>query len=54
MRSEEKGRLVWEVAMEQGPINLDLIDTKIARWSMQIGTRFPLRSDNPRMLPWML
>ena len=54
MRSEDKGRLVWEVAMEQGPINLDLIYTRIARGNMQTGTRFPRRSDDPGMLPWTL
>jgi len=54
MRSEEKGRLVWGVTMEQGPINPNLFGTEITHGNMQIGTRFPLRSDDPGMLPWTL
>ena len=54
IRSEEKGQLVWEVIMEQGPINLDLIYTRIACGNMQTETRFPRRSNDPGMLPWML
>ena len=54
MMSEGKDRLVWEVAMEQGPINQDPIATGIARGNMQIRIRFPQRSDDPRTLPWML
>ena len=54
IRSEEKGQLVWKVTMEQGPINLDLIYTRIACGNMQTETRFPRRSDDPGMLPWTL
>ena len=36
----KKGRQVWEVDMEQGPISQDLTDTKIARGNMQTGTQF--------------
>ena len=54
MTSEGKDRLVWEVAMEQGPINQDPIATNIARRNMQIGIRFPRTSNNPETLPWTL
>ena len=54
MKSKEKGQLVWEVAMEQGPINLDPIATGIGRRNMQIRIQFPQRSDDPGMLPWTL
>ena len=40
--------------MEHGPTNSDPIDTGIAHGNMQTGTRFPRRSRDPGMLPWML
>jgi len=54
MRSEEKGRLVWGVTMEQGPINPDLIGTEIACGNIQTGIRFPWRNDDLEMLSWTL
>ena len=38
MKSEEKGRLVWGITLEQGPTNLNLISIGIAHRNMQTGT----------------
>ena len=48
------GQLVWKVAMEKGLINPVPIDIGIGLGSMQTGTQFPQKGDNPRMLPWTL
>ena len=51
---ERKGLLVGEVATEPGHISPVPFNTGSVhvRGSMQIGTRFPRKSDNPRILPW--
>ena len=54
MRSEEKGWLVLGVAMEQSPINRDLIGTGIAHGNMWTESQFPRRSDDLEMLSWTL
>ena len=41
MRNVKKGRQVWEVAMEQGPIDPVPIDTGIVHGNIRTGTRFP-------------
>ena len=52
--TERKGLLMGEVAIELGHINPVPINTESVhvRASMQIGTRFPRKSDGPRIPPW--
>ena len=52
--SVQRGQLVWKVAMERCPINLVPIDTRIGLGSMQTGTQFPQKGNDPGMLPRML